>query len=328
MTARGSIKRIRPSTSNRSQSLEALWFEVLDSLPHAEKTLTWLTIDAEHDLREGNAGALGMSFKQLFDFVMTLAVCALWQGRSEARQRLREAFSFMYWGAEIAQHERIRERIAYDMRDSTLFGRLWLHGLAAAGGAPDIADWTAPYVSNIFSSGDGTGEILELAADTPFRIFFQHLIAAHVQGRWSSNIDQGAMRAYGDLIVTAEEPSAFRAALVDFCDYRVAQALRFDGLEAPRRRPESLTRSVLDVGGWIRLLPLELFSLRYVYEKTTGRALLLEAGHPLLETPLMKVPPLLPLYEDDFIRRTRVFAQKVFASAWKPLDRVRLTSDK
>jgi hypothetical protein len=111
----------------------------------------------------------------------------------------------------------------------------------------------------------------------------------------------------------------FRKALVSFCDYRVAQAFGYDGMEATRRRSEDRTESVLDRGGWIRLFPLELFSLRYVYQKTTGKALSLEADHPLLQAPFMKLPALLPLYEDDHIRRALALANEVFGAAWKPL---------
>jgi hypothetical protein len=75
---------------------------------------------------------------------------------------------------------------------------------------------------------------------------------------------------------------------------------------------------VLDIGGWPNLFPLELFSLRHVYQLTTGRSLSLQA-EPLLKTPLMNVPRLTPLYENYFIRRVVALAQEVFGSAWKPL---------
>jgi hypothetical protein len=318
---------IRPSTQNRPESVEAVWVELSDSLSHAEKLLTWLPADTERDVRERKMGAVGVACRQQFDSIMTVAVCGLWQGNTGAPERLREAFSWMYWGAEVAQHERLRERIGYDVRDSTLLGRLWLHGLAAAGGAPDIADWAAPYLLNLLSTGDGTGGTLELTADTPFRLFFRQLLSAQVKRRWSSDIDRTAMRAYGDLLGAAQDPEAFRQALVEFCDYRIAQALRFDGMDARKRRPESVTRSVLDVGGWIRLFPLELFSMRYVYEKTMGVSLSLEADHPLLKTPLMRLPALLPLYQDRLIRQVTKTAEEVFRTQWKPLNPVPLILD-
>jgi hypothetical protein len=48
-------------------------------------------------------------------------------------------------------------------------------------------------------------------------------------------------------------------------------------MEVTRRRSEAVTGSVLDAGGKIKVFLVELLSLTCVYEKTTGRALLLEA---------------------------------------------------
>jgi len=38
-----------------------------------------------------------------------------------------------------------------------------------------------------------------------------------------------------------------------------------------------------------------------------------------MEAPLMKLPALLPLYEDDHIRRAVALAKEVFGSAWRPV---------
>jgi hypothetical protein len=317
-----SPRRTRPSPSNRDASVEALWAEIAESLPHAAKQLPQMQL-AEHWFSERNPRGVGVTCLQRFRNAMTLAVGALWQRNAEGPQRLREAFSLLYCGAEILQHWRIQDPNFQDAGDSSVLDRFWLHGLAAAGGAPEIADWAAPYLFNHFRATGGTGmPLLEL--DVPFRQFLRTLMEAQVRGRWPDRIDRSAMRSYGTLLARLNDPNAFRAALVDFCDYRVMQALGYDSMDAPRPRPESRTGSVLDYAGWPKLYPLELFSLRHVYQKTTGRLLSLEAEHPLLKTPLMNVPPLLPLYEDDFIRRARVFAQEVFGNAWKPLTPVPL----
>ena len=128
------------------------------------------------------------------------------------------------------------------------------------------------------------------------------------------------MRAYGDLLARALASEAlFRKALVSFCDYRVAQSFGSYGMEDAGAGSRLSPNPMLDDGGLgYKLFPVELFSLQYVYQKTTGKALSLEADHPLLEQPFMKLPALLPLYEDDLIRRAAVLAKEVYGAAWQP----------
>jgi hypothetical protein len=261
----------------------------------------------------------GIAFLQHARDVMSLGLLAAHLGEDGWQQQLREAFSLTYWGMEILQHERVARRIGPEVVDGFLLERIWLHGLAAGGSAGPVADWTARYLADILAATGGSGETLELAADRPYALFIRHLVDANVEGTWPRGVDRMMMRAYGDLLARAPAPEAFRTALVAFCDYRVAQAFGYDGMEATRRRSEERTGSVLDIGGWIKLFPVELFSLQYVYRKTTGKALSLEADHPLLQQPFMKLPALLPLYEDVHIRRAVALARGVFGSAWKPV---------
>ncbi len=315
--AQGPRGRIRPSPSNRDASVEALWAEVAQVMGLAAEHLKDMRL-AEHWFDERNIGAIGVTCFQRFHSAMTLAVGALWQRQAEAAERLREAFSLAYWGAEILQHTWIRDRPPYNASGNHVLNRFWLHGLAAAGGATEIADWVVPYEVNVFRGTGGTGAP-ELELDVPFRHFVRNLMEAQVSGRWPSRIDRISMRGYGNILARVADAKAFSAALVECCDYRVMQALGYDSVDAARPRSGDRMSSVLDIGAWPKLYPLELFSVRYVCQMTTGRSLSLEVEHPLLKTPLMNVPPLLPLYEDDFIRRARAFAQDVFGTAWKPL---------
>jgi hypothetical protein len=309
---------VRPSPSNREESIAALWAEVAKGVTLAQQ---WLLRRGEMDeahFKDRNVGAIGVTCFQRANDTMTLAVGALWQRNAEGPERLRDAFSLLYWGAEIQQHWWLRQRLPYTPAEPKVLERFSLHGLAAAGGAPEIANWVAPHQLNVFRATGGTGGVL-LSLDPPFGQFFRTLMEAQVRGRWPDRVDRIGMRGYGNVLTKADDRKAFSAALVECCDYRVMQALGYDSMDAPRPRPESRTGSVLDYSGWPKVYPLELFSLRHVYQRTTGRSLSLEAEHPLLKTPLMDVPPLLPLYEDDFIRRARALAQEVFGDAWKPL---------
>ena len=305
--------RVRPSPSNCDASIEALWRAVASYGSDAGKRLEQGQANEENIFRMG-VGAVGVHSMQRFGYIVYLAIDALWQRRPEGPQLLREAFSHLYWAAEILQ---IR-RPPY-VRDSLYLDRFWLHGLAAAGGAAEIADWVAPHLFYHFRDTGGKGDTIELAVDVPFQRFFRNLLEAHMSGRWPERIDRRRMRAYGTLMSAVDDPKAFSAALVEFCDYRMLQAFGYDSMDAPWPRSGDRSGSVLDTAWWPRLYPPELFSLRHVYQKTTGRSLSLEAEHPLLKTPLMNVPPLLPLHENDFIRRARALAQAEFGSAWRPL---------
>jgi hypothetical protein len=309
----------RPSTENRAESVERLWTELREALPHAEQLLQSQAALNERDFRARDIRSIGAACWQRANHVMKFALVALHAGQSERSELLREAVSLMYWGAEILQYQRRVEPTSDEFEDTFFLERIWLHGLAAGGGAGHIANWTATYLSRVFAATGGTGGILELRHDPAFRVFIGEVMRANVEGHWPKDIDRTTTRTFGDLLIHAGDRAAFRKALIPFGDYRVAQAFGYDGIEATKRRPESRTGSVLDAGGWIKVFPVELFSLKYVYENATGGALSLNGDHPLLETPAMELPALLPLYEDDFIRRAVALAREVLGNAWRPV---------
>jgi hypothetical protein len=305
----------RPTTEKRDEIIQALLQETVEALPPRVKRLANAMHLDSYLFEERNFSGLSLACDGWFYELMELAVGAYMQGDPAAgASRLREAFANGYWSCELIQQNRLAKHIGYDAPDDGLRNRLVLHGLAAAGGAPQIADWLAPYLHNALKGGSVCGT---LTADIPFRGFYEVVIDAHVSGAWPREIDHKRLRAYGDLLVAAGNADAFRKALVAWCDYRLAQSLGFDGMEAPKRRPASVY-GLFD-GGWMTLLPFELFSLKYVFERTTGKTLSLEADHPLLHVPHMQVPPVLPLVDDDYLRRVVALAEDVFGSQWKKL---------
>jgi hypothetical protein len=298
--------------------VERLWGDGRKDLARVREYLRQQSARAEYFLKARDVAGIGIAFIQRSRDVMRLALVGAHDGESGWQQLLREAFSLMYWSAEILQHERAAHRVGSEEVDGFLLERIWLHGLAAGGGAGQIADWTARYLADILAATGGHGKTLELEQDRPYSLFLTLLVDASVQGRWPQVVDRGVMRAYGELLASAGRPEAFRQAVVSFCDFRLAQALGYDGIEGTRRRSGVVTGSVLDAGGWIKVFPVELFSLKYVYATTTGGTLSLEADHPLLAAAPMNLPALLPLHEDDFLRRARALAQETFGSAWNP----------
>lgn len=310
----------KPTPEKRSEIIQAHVREIVESLPSREKRLFNSMQRHRHLFEEQKLLGISAVCNQRYREQMNLAVGAYMQGNRETGDKfIREAVANMYWSCELNQQESIVQHIGYDAPDSDYKHRLILHGLACACGAPHIADWLAPYLLNVLHSGDGAGRNYDLVVDVPFRGFYNVVIKAHVTGVWPEKLDPIPLRAYGDLLMAAGNPEAFRDALVAWCDYRLAQSLGFDGMEATKRRTQDQTGSVLDGGGWRALLPFELFSLKYVFERTTGKTLSLEADHPLLHVPQMKLPQVLPLYEDDYLRQAIELAEKVYGPGWKKL---------
>jgi hypothetical protein len=312
-------KAARPIAENRAEYVERLWRDGRKDLAQVREYLRQRSARAEYYLQARDIAGIGIAFMQRSRDIMRLALVGAHDGESGWQQLLREAFSLMYWSAEILQHERAAQRVGPEQVDGFLLERIWLHGLAAGGGACGIADWTARYLGDILAATGGHGNSLELEQDRPYSLFLGLLVDASVRGSWPKAFDRGVMRAYGELLASAGRPEAFRQAVVSFCDFRLAQAFGYDGAEAARRRSGAVTGSVLDAGGWIKVFPVELLSLTYVYEKTTTGTLSLEADHPLLATAPMNLPALLPLHDDDFLRGARALASKVFGNAWRPL---------
>lgn len=78
---------------------------------------------------------------------------------------------------------------------------------------------------------------------------------------------------------------------------------------------------------WIAAFPLELFALREICRRATGQAPALEGDHPLLQSPLMQIPPLLPLVEDELAAEFEAFGRRNYGSRWQPLLPVALLTE-
>jgi hypothetical protein len=212
------------------------------------------------------------------------------------------------------------------MREDQLLDLVNWQGLAAAGGAPWYLTWTAPFLHNLFCCGVQSPQmsLFSYTSDLPARNFVVCLQEAVIRQRWPVEPDAAAMGIYGRLIANAASPAAFDAALLDFCNDRVAQAFGYEVFGGTKRRRQSALENIHDRFTWEQAFPVELLVLKHVFESTTGKHLSLDAAHPLLQTNLMKLPfpKLDPLHEDDITREVEAYGRQTFGTQWDPRETV------
>jgi hypothetical protein len=247
---------------------------------------------------------------------MGLAVPLLWRGSADGAQFVRRAFALMYWAAELDRTEFDVGGYDYSAPNRAVVQLLQLHGLAVAGGAPQVADRVAPYLHDLIRAGAGNGL---LWVDQAFKAFSVCVLGAQVERRWPDRFDVSALKGFAGILTATQNPLSFAEALVDYCDFRLCNAWGYDSVDAARRRPKSQHGSIFEEPDWDTLFPYELFSLQHAFEAATGLTLSLKAKHPLLYSPLMELPGVWPLFEDDFIRKVLLLGQRALGDKWQPL---------
>jgi hypothetical protein len=313
-------KLLRPAPDNRQAAVDVL----RTGLGQTEERFSAgaaaeLEMCNEH-LSKGNLGGVSFRSATLFFESMGSIVNGMLHGDADAPDRLRLIFSRMYWGHVLAQHYWMNSNIGFDKPLRGESELVLFHGLALAGGADKIADWVAPFLLNLLICGRraNRGDYYNGFGETDFPEFYELLLSAQVSGNWIPRACLTDRLGYfRPLLEYADDPAAFAGALKHFCDFRLGRAFLFDSPEAKRPRKPSDPMTVYEAQ-WVAIFPLELFALQAIYRRATGRQLSLESDHPLLQTPLMNVPELLPLREDALTRSMQVLGRKIFGNGWDP----------
>lgn len=311
----------RPERSNRVESVQEIWRKIDWDDESIATAIARRSASVDHYIAQQNAAALSGAADQLQSSLTDAAVIARWNSQSNANELLRKAFAGTYWYVELTLNVRRAQRIGDMIREDGLIDLLHWQGLSLACGSTWFAEWVAGYLFNIFFSGGAAKNNFHLdRPDQPACLFMQTLQYALVKKQWPNAADIAQVGgAYAPLLAQAGNPVGFRAALMDYCDYRVAQCFGYDGIDATKRRRPSQIESVLDMAGWARPFPVELFTLQHAYHLATGAALALDADHPLLQTRLMTdaFPSLEPLYEDEITQKLAAFGASAFGVEWK-----------
>lgn len=308
----------KPDRSNRHLIVPLIWKRLgVEAAAAHDMTATMGML--QDDLRTGRAPQAGlMAGKFLADNLLDQWLVARWQGRSDRDALLAQAFAYAYWGQELMLTHRRIAGWGDNIRDDSFHSSLIWQGLAVASGQAWFTDWMAPQLHNLFASGGVAEWNYFFNVDRPALAFFQALQRTLLTGQWPA--DLSGMGDFAPLYATAGDAEAFATALVDYCDYRSAECLGYHGIDATKRRPPSKTESVMDQLGIDQVLPVELFVLRHAYAKATGRTLSLDAPHPLLQTPLMRLP--FPtwsnLHEDATTQALKGLCASAFGRDWSP----------
>ena len=320
-------KQLVPGSENMAEAVLRLWQraglqEICD-----ERRLEGSVREMRRRMSNGDTGPVAA---QLGDASFAMLCDALTQRWKEAgdngEARLRQSFAYFVLAHALRRTHRRTKPLSDQMREDQLMDLVNWQGLAAAGGATWYPSWTAPFLHNLFCCGVQSPQmsLFSYTSDLPARNFVVCMQEALIRQRWPVEPDSTAMGIYGRLIDNSGSPAAFEAALLDFCNDRVAQAFGYEAFGGTKRRRQSALENIHDRFTWEQAFPVELLTLKHVFESTTGKHLSLDAAHPLLQTNLMKLPfpKLDPLHEDDITREVEAYGRQTFGKQWDPRETV------
>lgn len=298
-------KLLIPSPENREACLQQLWEKLyieegIDK--STQDNFVWL----ERALSAPSAGKAALAASWLANNFLDRACIDRrldWLATSDTF--LRQSFAYVYLARELNLLARMAPDWPELNPDGLLLETIAWQGLSVACGSPWFALWIAPHLHNQFGNPDPGQALLAYDFDKPARGFMELLQRSLITGAWPAHVDVPALSAYGRLLEACGQPAHWAAALVDFCDWRVANAYGYEFMGATKRRRQSSLRSAMDWESVHQVFPIELFTLRLAYERATGVRLSLDAPHPMLQGPLMArpFPQVEPMFEDEWTRQ-------------------------
>ncbi len=298
-------KLLVPSPQNREDCLQQLWSKLYVEEGIEDSTLRARgRVSRYLEARSPDKASLAASdlAYRLFD----RACIDRRQANTAASDLfLRSSFAYAVLARELDQLARLAPDWPEENGDDLLTTMVAWQGLSAACGSPWFALWVAPHLHNQFGHPSDELPLVGYSYDRPASRFMELLQRCLITGVWPTQFDLPALTAYGPLLQACSQPERWQAALVDYCDWRLANAYGYAYIGAPKRRRQSNLESVLDRESVEQVFPVELLTLRLAYERATGQQLLLDAPHPMLQGPLMALPfpTVEPLFEDEWTRQ-------------------------
>lgn len=263
---------------------------------------------------DGRVSGAVVSAKSLAHDTTLLAILELEGDQSDPWPAITESLSLLYWMNEIDIHDFVKEQASYDVGDSQIYARCFLHSMALRAGADDIAKWLAPFMLNVLRHGGWFAE------DKVFAHFYALLLEAQISGQWilATALASPLPSEVIQLLQALPDPTRLPDALVQYADWRLARANGYpDSVTAKKRGHYVFSES------WWGVFPFELFAVQAIFRSCTGSDISLKAPHPLLNTVLMQTPePLLPLVDTPEVLVLKDFVKRVFGNEWKPMSPV------
>lgn len=310
--------KVMPIRDNRQRGLD-YWIRVRRSKKLIESNTSFLS-KAVARLRANDSHNEVTALQEagyIGGYKLTLAVDSIVAGRASGWQDAMEALAIGYVGSELMKHRREQTLGWYCRRvGPDDFFYVAFHGLLAGLRLWPHADCLCRHLMNLWL-GRGIDEGLHEQQDD-YLSFYWFLLRAQFKGEWPKmeEIDAGELEEFYPLFATVGKPEAFREALVEYCDFRLARMHEYHSQHATRRN-DSLLSDALTYGPLL-LLPAELLAFKAIYERVTGKACDLHAEHPLLKIGLLDLPPGLSLPENDLTARLHETGRAIFGSAWQP----------
>lgn len=313
-------KLLIPSPLNREDCIKQLW----DKL-HVEEGIDDSSerarVRVARHLEDKSAAKVSLAASDFTDRLFVRACINRRLGNApDSDPFLRQSFAYAYFARELDQLARMAPDWPELAGDDLLMTMVAWQGLSAACGSQWFALWVAPHLHNQFGNPDPEQGLLHYYQDKPAQRFMELLQRSLITGVWPTQFDLPALSGYGSLLQACSQPERWQTALVEYCDWRLANAYGYAFMGAPKRRRQSNMESVLDREAVEQVFPVELLTLRLAYERSTGQPLHLDAPHPMLQGPLMALPfpTVEPLFEDGWTRRLEALRAEVSSGRLAP----------
>lgn len=314
-------KKLRPNPNNRDEAVAGLgWWLAVEELELIESACTkWLNRIPDV-LSEGDVKAVLYPFESLASFGLAKAVGEYFSQPNRADVAKLSLYLHYYLSRATIEHHlvRLEDKPAFPEQNEYVSGRPYgvtefgFFCLAAA--FVDTAT-LRPWSYMLYNQLRCWGIDSEDEPDTSTFVWL--LVRSFCEQQWPGKeaLPPELTPWYRDLLLNLDQPDALSEALVRYCDYRLARSY---GLSSPDAKTKKWDAYVCSHREFC-LFPVELLALQRIYQVVTGKEISLDAPHPLLQTPLMRLPVnWQPLASDPLLEQAQALARDYFGKNWQP----------
>lgn len=232
-----------------------------------------------------------------------------------------EALSIGYLGSELRRIRREADLLLYCRSNLDDLYYIAFHAALTGLNFWEESDCLCRHLMNLWIAR-GIDRGLDDQED--YLNFYWYLLRAQYKNEWPSleEISQEELKEFYPLFATVHDPSEFRAALVQYADFRLARMHEYPSQYATKRYPEMHTDAL--TYGPLLLFPAELLAFKAIYQRTTGKTCTLEADHPVLNPKLLNPPQGLALLDNELTRKVNTVGNEIYGESWKPNELVKV----
>lgn len=301
---------LKPGAANREDILRFISSGLVEHREYWSGRLVLATQRWEHYDR---LGSYGVSLCSMFNHSMNVAVSALIEGSQDIKTTLSKAVAYGFWMIQLEPHllrQMIEKEGEFDFSHPDINTLCCAYGVLSKVGLEDVVDWLSPYLKRSFDNPYARDTIVH--QDLYFARFMAELMRIKVDGKWPDDFDKTRFGDYYPLLSNARSAQKFKDILPAYCDFRWANVLGYESVDAKRRRRADEVEDSMFYGKiWRSLIPFELFTLQYVFQSVTGESLSLYAEHELLQRKYLELPRIeSDIYQDEWTRKAKKAGDK------------------